>query len=100
MAKPARNRAMRILKSAGYSVAKFTGRVSEKASVGLFRWATTDHSGVNDILGRMPRMGMLDTLRFIFEIFLVTAAHAIWDGILIYLAIAYGIPYLLFGHIY
>ena len=88
---------IRNLKSAGSSVAKFTGRTTEKAAVGLFKWATTDHSGMSDALGRMPKMGLLDTLHYIAVIFMIQVAYAILGGILIFLTVAYGIPYLLFG---
>ena len=88
---------IRNLKSAGSSVAKFTGRTTEKAAVGLFKWATTDHSGMNDALGRMPKMGLLDTLHFIGMLLLIRVACAILGGIWIFLLVAYGIPYLITG---
>ena len=88
---------IRNLKSAGSSVAKFTGRTTGKAAVGLFKWAATDHSGMNDALGSMPKMGLLDTLHFIGMLLLIRVAGAILGGIWIFLLVAYGIPYLLFG---
>ncbi len=39
------NRSMRNLSSAGWQAAKFTGRAADKAAVGLFKWAVTDHMG-------------------------------------------------------
>ncbi len=47
MAKPYRTRSMRNLGSAGYSAAKLTVGTVDKAAVGLFKWATTDNSGIN-----------------------------------------------------
>lgn len=91
------NQGMRNLRSAGYSVAKFTGRTSEKAVVGLFKRATTDHLGMNDALGRMPKMGLLYTLHYIAVIFMIQVAYAILGGIWIFLLVAYGIPYLITG---
>lgn len=63
MAKPARNRAMRNLNSAANYTARITGRTAEKAAVGLFRWATTGHTGLGDALARMPPMGFWDTIK-------------------------------------
>ena len=45
-----RSNGMRNLQSAGRQAAKFTGRTTEKAAVGLFRWMVTDHSGLRSAL--------------------------------------------------
>jgi hypothetical protein len=52
MAKPYGNRnnhAMRNLRSAGSDAARFTAKTTGKAAVGLFRWASTDHSGMSRV---------------------------------------------------
>lgn len=92
-----RSNGMRNLQSAGRSAAKFTGRTTEKAAVGLFRWATTDHYGMGKALSNMPSMGFIDSTKYILWQFLYAVAGAVFTGIWVFVLIAYGIPYLLFG---
>ena len=84
---------IRLLNSAGRSV----GKVSEKAATGLFRWATTDHSGITERLANMPQMGFLDTLKYTLQQLVIVVVAAVVTGLLVFLFIGYGIPYLLFG---
>lgn len=95
------NQGMRNLRSAGWDAAKFTGRTTEKAAVGLARWATTDHSGMGKALSKMPSMGFLDSISYIFSAFfygiwlillravVVTFTYVIWIPFLIYLFFYY-----------
>ena len=96
MAKPARTRAMRNLKSAGWSAAKITGkttgRATEKAATGLFRWMTTDHTGTSEALANMPLMGFLDTIKYILFYIFCGLLSAVLTGAIAFLLIAYGIP--------
>jgi len=66
--------------------------VAEYIAVGLFRWAATDHSDISSVLAPM---GFVDTVKFIFLQLLLVVANAILTGILVFLLIAYGIPFLL-----
>lgn len=99
MARKRSSQGMCNLQSAGRQAAKFTGGVTEKAAVGLFRWATTDHSGMGKALANMPSMGFIDSTKYILWHFLFAVAGAVLTGVLAYVLIAYGIPYLLFGHV-
>ena len=92
------NRGMRNLRSAGMSAAKFTGRTTEKAAVGLFRWMVTDHSGVGRALQNMPSMGFFDTLGYVFRQFLYGVLSAVLTAVCAYILIAYGMPFLIMGH--
>lgn len=94
MAKPYRTHALRNLESAANS----TLRTADKAASGLFRWATTDHTGMSSALASMPKMGFLDSLGFIFRQFLIAVAGAILTGVLAFLLIG-AIQFLLFGHL-
>ena len=94
-----RNNGMRNLQSAGKSAARFTHHVTEKAAVGLFRWMVTDHYGMSRALQNMPLLGFLDTAKYILMHFLITVAGAVLTGIWVFVLVAYGIPYLLFGHV-
>jgi hypothetical protein len=83
----------RLLISAGKSVSK----VTEKAATGLFRWATTDHTGITERLANMPSMGFLDTLGYLLVQLLITVVAALATGLLVFLFVGYGIPYFFFG---
>jgi hypothetical protein len=72
--------------------------MAEKAAVGLFRWATTDHSGMSKALAHMPYMGFFETLLYIFIQFLIAVVGAVLTGIWVFVLIAYGIPFLITGH--
>jgi hypothetical protein len=74
-------------------------KVTDMAATGLFRWVTTDHTGISQRLINMPQMGFLDTLRYILLQLVVSIVVAILTGALVFVVIAYGIPLLLFGHI-
>jgi len=65
------NQGMRNLQSAGKQAAKFTGGVTEKAAVGLFRWATTDHNGMGRALSNMPSMEFFVTIGYVFRQFVI-----------------------------
>lgn len=91
MAKFTRKRAMRNLESAANS----TIRTSGKAVVGLARWATTDHSGMSRAMSNMPKTGFLDSLSYILTSFLISMAGVALSAGLMFLLIAFGIPFLL-----
>jgi hypothetical protein len=66
--------------------------VVEKAAVGLFRWAATDHSGTARMLDKMPPMGFIDAMHYITMHLLITIVGAFMTGIMVFLLVAYGIP--------
>ena len=97
-------RGVRNLQSAGWATAKFTGRATEKAAVGLARWATTDHSGMGKALANMPSMGFFDTIRYILMLIpiaivsiLIHVAGTLLTIAWVFFLIVYGIPFLLTG---
>ncbi|CAG0999310.1 hypothetical protein MTYP_02760 [Methylophilaceae bacterium] len=95
---------MRNLRSAGWDAAKFTGRTTEKAAVGLARWATTDHSGMGKAFENMPSMGFIETIQYALMVivFAMVGILAHVAGVMLtigwcYLLVIYGIPFLLTG---
>ena len=97
MVKPARTfrtRALRNIGSAGVSAARSSASLIGKAAAGAAKWATTDHTGLSDALGRMPKMGFFDTLRYTLLLVLASIASYAVGAIMIYLFFAYGIPFL------
>ena len=98
MARPNSN-GYRNLKSAGMTAANATFRTADKAAVGLFRWAATDHTGFGDALTRMPSgIGFLASVKYTLEHFLISVFCALIGGVLMFVLIAFGIPFLITGH--
>ena len=93
--KPSRSRKVRNLRSVGWEGAKFAARAAEKSAEGLFRWATTDHSGMNRALIKMPSMGFIGTIKYMLTCLCCTVAHAIAMAVAVFLTVAYWIPFLL-----
>ena len=104
MARPRRNQGMRNLRSAGLSLAnstaRITGRTTEKAAVGLFKWAVTDHTGMGRAMSNLPLLGLgfIGSIKYILSSFLIAIAGAVLTGVWIFLLIGYGIPFLIMGH--
>ncbi len=97
MPKPYRNRAMRNLTSAGYSAARITGRAASKSAVDVFKWGASDRTGLNYALDAMPTMGFVDSVRYLFRHFLISAGVAVFTGVWAFILIAFILPYLIFG---
>lgn len=83
------SRGMRNLRSAGMTGLNFAAKAVEKSSVGLFRWAATDHSGMTKALVNMPAMGILDSLRYICMYFVFCVAYALFRVALVFFKIAW-----------
>lgn len=86
---------MRSLRSAGWEGAKFAARAAEKSAEGLFRWATTDHSGMNRALINMSSMGFIGSIKYMWTCLCCTVAYAIVMAVAVFLTFAYWIPFLL-----
>ena len=71
-------------------------KATDKAATGLFRYATTDHTGLAKRLSNVPTMGLGvgDTLKYIFLQMLISILAAAATGALMGLMIGCGIPYL------
>ena len=96
MTKPSRKRhqrAMRNLRSAGWEADN-----TSKAIVGLSRWVVTDHTGMGRALDNMPKMGFVDSAKYMLKHFLIAVFGTLLGAALIFLLIAYGIPFLIMGH--
>ena len=91
-----RNQAMRNLKSTGWKAANSSARTADRAAGSLARWMVTNHSGMEFY---MPRgRGFLGTIWCLIEQILIVIFGSIIAGVLMYLLIAYGIPFLFMGH--
>ena len=87
--------AIRNTRTTRNRTARTAWKVTEKAAVGLVRWATTYHTGTAKFLGNMPAMGFVDTITMILMMVVTTILGAVVTGALAYVLIAYGIPFLL-----
>lgn len=74
-----------------------TANATGKTVEGIFRHITTDRSALGRSLSNMPSMGFLDSAAYILTHFLVAVAGAVLSGILYFLLIALGIPFLITG---
>ena len=95
MARQSKQQPMRNLKSSGWKAAKFAGRTLDKTISGLFRWLTTDHSGITRMFTLMPEMGFWDSVKYTLMRFLITLAGIVLQIIWLYLIIFHGLPLLL-----
>ncbi len=78
------------------SAAKSASKYASKASLGLARWATTDHTGLTKFLANFPSVGFADTLSIILVHVVLTILGAIASGFMVFVLIAYVIPALFF----
>ncbi len=83
------------LQSTSNNFAKSTGRATEKAVVGVFKWATTDHLGMGKAMMNMPSMGFFASIKYVLMQLLIRLYVIALMGVLIFVAIGYGIPFLL-----
>ena len=91
-----RNQAFRNLNSAAHTGMK----VADKAAAGLGRWMITDHSGMGRAMDNMPpSLGFFGTIRHMLMFLLVATLYYCLGAIALFLMIAYGIPFLIMGHL-
>ena len=95
MARQSKQQSMRNLKSSGWKAAQFTARTLDKTISGLFRWLTTDHSGITRMLALMPEMRFWNSLKYALMRFLITLAGIVLQIVWLYLIIFHGLPLLL-----
>ena len=95
MARQHKQQSMRNLKSSGWKAAKFAGRTLDKTISGLFRWLTTDHSGMTRMLALMPEMGFWNSVKHALMRFLITLAGIVLQIVWLYFITLHGLPFLL-----
>ncbi len=77
------------------SAAKTAYRHTDRAASSLGRWITTDHTGLSQSLLNMPTMGFWASCRYILTSFLIAIAGVFVSGILLFLLITFGLPWLI-----
>ena len=97
MARNPRSRSMNTHRSSAWKTAQTAGRITEKAAVGLFRWASTDHTGFSESLRHMPSMSAGETFKYILMQFLCAVVVAVLNGVWVFVLIAFVLPFLLSG---
>ena len=95
MARKSKQHSLRNLKSSGWKAAQFTARTLDKTASGLFRWLTTDHSGMTRMLTLMPEMGFWNSVKYALIHFLITIAGIVLQIVWLYFIIFHGLPLLL-----
>ena len=100
MARKTRNsRSIQRAGSSAWKAAKTTGRYADKAAGSFAKWLTTDHTGFGEALINMPPMGFWNTVQYVVICFILAILGSLLSGLILFLMIAYGIPYFLFGSI-
>ena len=79
------------------SSAKSAYRHLDQAGSSLGKWVVTDHTGLSQSLLNMPTMGFWASCRYILINFLIAIAGAFASGILLFLLITFGLPWLITG---
>jgi hypothetical protein len=79
------------------SSAKTVYRHLDQAGSTLGKWVVTDHTGLSQSLLNMPFMGFWASCRYILINFLITLAGVFVSGILLFLLITFGLPWLITG---
>src|SRR5664279_2932399 len=95
MVRKTRQQSTNSCRSSGWKLVQATGRTTEKAAVGLARWATTDHTGLSRSLCNMPSMGLADTLKYLLMQFLISVFVTVVSAIWVFFLIAIVLPYLI-----
>ena len=65
----------------------------------VLHWFTNDHFHVQRALETIPGLGFWENLKFVLYKLLLSFLAMIVTGVIIFLLIAYGVPWLLFGGI-
>ncbi len=65
----------------------------------VFRWLATDHYGTENALRTIPGLGFWENLKFVTIKLLITFIAILLTGALVFLLIAYGLPWFLFGSV-
>lgn len=75
--------------------AKSTYRHLDQAGSHFTQWLITDHTGLSQSLLKMPAMGFWESINYILTSFLIALAGVFVSGILLFLLIAFGLPWLI-----
>ena len=77
------------------SSAKSAYRLLDQAGSSLGKWVVTDHTGFSQSLLNMPTMGFWASCRYFLINFLIAIAGVFVSGILLFLLITFGLPWLI-----
>lgn len=65
---------------------------ADKAFTHVAKWVTTDHTGFSRAMNDMPKMGFVDSCKYIVLHFIVAMLGALISAVLMFILIAFGIP--------
>lgn len=85
----------RIRKSfskASWQASKTAYHVADKGFTHFAKWATTDHSGFGRAVNDLPKMGFIDSCKYIALHFIFAIIGAVLSAALVFILIAFGIP--------
>jgi len=75
-------------------------RAADKSAASMARWVVTDHSGMKQAMDYKPKgLAFFESIRYVLINFLISMLGAVIAGGLYFLLFAYGIPFLIMGHL-
>ncbi len=82
-----------------YSISNTTWRASkaayhqaDKAFTHAAKWVATDHTGFSRAMDEMPKMGFIDSCKYIAIHFIMAMLGALISAVLMFILMAFGIP--------
>lgn len=80
---------------ASWQVSKSAYRHADKGFTHLAKWVTTDHTSFSRAMTEMPKMGFIDSIKYILTHFVIMLIGTLISMVLIFILIAFGIPLLI-----
>jgi len=78
--------------TASWRASKTAYHIADKGFTNVAKWVTKDHSGFGRAMNDMPKMGFIDTCKYIALHFIITIIGAVLSAALMFILIAFGIP--------
>lgn len=80
---------------ASWRVSKTAYHVADKGFTNVAKWVTKDHSGFGRAMNDMPKMGFIDSCKYIALHFIFAIIGTVLSAALVFILIAFGIPLLI-----
>lgn len=88
-------RTKKSLAKASWQVSKSAYQQADKGFTHFAKWVTTDHTSFSRAMAEMPKMGFIDSIKYILTHFVIMLIRTFISMLLIFILIAFGIPLLI-----
>lgn len=89
------SRIKKPISKASWQASKTAYHVADKGFTTIAKWATADHSGFGQAMNDMPKMGFIDSCKYIALHFIFAIIGTVLSAALVFILIAFGIPLLI-----